>query len=80
MANTTLASPLRGSCLAPFYDASKFDLGGCRYSEAPLKEYMLIIVVVDGRFCAPAFQIEAGLYCCLPCPMTDYLYPQGQLT
>jgi hypothetical protein len=79
MANTTLASPLRGACFAPFYDASKFDLGGCRYSEVSLLECTLIMVVVDGRFCAPAFTIQPGLYCCLPCPMTDYLYPQGQL-
>jgi hypothetical protein len=32
-------------------------------------------VVVDGRFCAP---ISKGAVCCLPCPMTDFLYPQGK--
>lgn len=31
---------------------------------------------MDGRFCAPVEQIKKGLYCCLPCPLTDYLYPQ----
>ncbi|KAJ4372181.1 hypothetical protein N0V83_003954 [Neocucurbitaria cava] len=59
MANTTLNSPLRGLCPAPFYDASEFGLDG----------------FVGGRFCAPVEQIRKGLYCCLPCPMTDYLYP-----
>ncbi|EAT88125.1 hypothetical protein HBI56_095890 [Parastagonospora nodorum] len=57
MSNGTQSSPLHGACPAPFYDASKFDLGG----------------FVDGRFCAP---VGRGLVCCLPCPMTDYLYPQ----
>ncbi|KAH9873659.1 hypothetical protein IAQ61_004284 [Plenodomus lingam] len=27
---------------------------------------------VDGRFCAP---VAANLVCCLPCPMTDFIYP-----
>lgn len=27
---------------------------------------------VDGRFCAP---VQPSLVCCLPCPMTDYVYP-----
>ncbi|KAF1959309.1 hypothetical protein CC80DRAFT_324984 [Byssothecium circinans] len=57
MANTTLSSPLRGLCPAPFYDASKFGVGG----------------FVQGRFCA---SMQRGLSCCLPCPATDYLYPQ----
>lgn len=30
---------------------------------------------VDGRFCAPV-QIQKDLVCCLPCPLTDYLYPK----
>ncbi|KAF2253342.1 hypothetical protein BU26DRAFT_418404 [Trematosphaeria pertusa] len=59
MANATLSSPLRGLCPPPFYDASQFGSGG----------------FVDGRFCAPVDQIKAGLFCCLPCPATDYLYP-----
>lgn len=32
---------------------------------------------VDGRFCAPIPQIQPGLVCCLPCPATDFLYPQS---
>jgi hypothetical protein len=32
------------------------------------------LLVVDGRFCA---QIKPGLTCCLPCPASDYLYPQS---
>ncbi|KAF2805963.1 uncharacterized protein BDZ99DRAFT_100761 [Mytilinidion resinicola] len=37
-------------------------------------------IVVDGRFCAPAPQIHPGLYCCVPCPITDYLYPESFVT
>ncbi|KAH7399291.1 hypothetical protein BKA66DRAFT_407056 [Pyrenochaeta sp. MPI-SDFR-AT-0127] len=59
MANTTLSSQLRGLCPAPFYDAANFGLDG----------------FVPGRFCAPVEQIKKGLFCCLPCPLTDYLYP-----
>ncbi|KAH7087103.1 hypothetical protein FB567DRAFT_602671 [Paraphoma chrysanthemicola] len=58
MSNATI-SPLRGLCPAPFYDVSKFDLGG----------------FVEGRFCAPVDIIKKGLYCCLPCPITDFIYP-----
>jgi hypothetical protein len=32
-------------------------------------------VVVDGRFCAP---VSKNVFCCLPCPMTDFLYPQSK--
>ncbi|KAJ4335006.1 hypothetical protein N0V95_009023 [Ascochyta clinopodiicola] len=62
MDNATLASladPLRGICPPPFYDVSQFGLDG----------------FVAGRFCAPVDQIKKGLVCCLPCPLTDFLYP-----
>ncbi|KAF2270635.1 hypothetical protein CC78DRAFT_137986 [Lojkania enalia] len=59
MANTTLASTLRGLCPPPFYDMAMFGGGG----------------YVDGRFCAPVPQIKKGLVCCLPCPHTDFVYP-----
>ncbi|KAF2186912.1 hypothetical protein K469DRAFT_686135 [Zopfia rhizophila CBS 207.26] len=59
MANATISSPLRGLCPAPFYDVSKFGNDG----------------FVGGRFCAPVPQIRKDLFCCLPCPVTDYLYP-----
>jgi hypothetical protein len=32
-----------------------------------------MISVVDGRFCAPLL----GPVCCLPCPQTDWLYPDN---
>lgn len=38
----------------------------------------LTSTVVDGRFCAPVDRIRKGLVCCLPCPLTDYLYPAGE--
>jgi hypothetical protein len=55
---------LRGSCPPPFYDAGSFGMGG----------------YAAGRFCAPVPQIQEGLVCCLPCPSTDYLYPQCKET
>lgn len=77
MTNNTASAALRGLCPPPFYDASKFELGGCEYTTLRHCKRMLIPPVVEGRFCAPVEQIKKGLYCCLPCPMTDYLYPQG---
>lgn len=59
MANTTLSSPLRGLCPAPFFDVRKFGNDG----------------FLDGRFCAPVPQVAKDLVCCLPCPVTDLLYP-----
>ncbi|KAK7182119.1 hypothetical protein DPSP01_008274 [Paraphaeosphaeria sporulosa] len=56
MANSTLSSPLRGNCPAPFFDAAQFGFGGS----------------VEGRFCAPIPNLGD---CCLPCPATDYIYP-----
>ncbi|KAF1836713.1 hypothetical protein BDW02DRAFT_214138 [Decorospora gaudefroyi] len=60
-ANITLSDPLRGKCPPPFYDVTQFGLDG----------------FVDGRFCAPVDNIQVGLVCCLPCPLTDYLYPES---
>ncbi|RMZ66888.1 G- coupled receptor [Pyrenophora seminiperda CCB06] len=38
--------------------------------------HLLMKAVVDGRFCAPV--AKTGLVCCLPCPMTDFLYPKNK--
>ncbi|KAF2118477.1 hypothetical protein BDV96DRAFT_488755 [Lophiotrema nucula] len=64
MANATSSSLLRGLCPAPFYDAGQFGANG----------------FVGGRFCAPVPQIQPDLRCCLPCPMTDFLYPKDFTT
>lgn len=59
--NITAENALRGPCPAPFFDAAQFGFNG----------------FVDGRFCAPVNEIKEGLFCCLPCPLTDYLYPKS---
>ncbi|EMC95002.1 hypothetical protein BAUCODRAFT_72633, partial [Baudoinia panamericana UAMH 10762] len=55
MANETF---LRGNCIAPFYDASRF----------PSDE------VTRGRLCAPIGGLPGTPTCCLPCPATDWSY------
>jgi len=80
MDNATLAylnSPLRGNCPAPFYDVKEFGLDGCMFKPSSV-EYLLTVTVVGGRFCAQVDHIRKGLVCCLPCPLTDYLYPPGE--
>ncbi|KAF2197238.1 hypothetical protein GQ43DRAFT_216772 [Delitschia confertaspora ATCC 74209] len=64
MANHTFSSPLRGLCPAPFFDVSKFGSEG----------------FTAGRFCASVPQIKRDLVCCLPCPVTDFLYPEDFMT
>lgn len=73
--NTTSAADLRGRCPPPFYDAAQFGFGGCTYSHSHLGT-ITNEAVVDGRFCAPVG--STGLVCCLPCPMTDFLYPSSE--
>jgi len=56
---------LRGLCPPPFFDQSKFGFGG----------------FPDGRFCAPVGNFlgqaeKNALSCCLPCPATDFLFPE----
>ncbi|KIW07664.1 uncharacterized protein PV09_01604 [Verruconis gallopava] len=53
---------LNGACPAPFLDASKFTSGGGH---------------IAGRFCAKISQLPGDPECCLPCPATDWLYPQS---
>ncbi|OCK92757.1 uncharacterized protein K441DRAFT_569020 [Cenococcum geophilum 1.58] len=51
---------LRGLCPAPFFDNAKFGTDGG---------------YIGGRLCAIVSHIEADLACCLPCPVTDWIYP-----
>ena len=73
MANTTL--DLRGSCPPPFFDLAQFGFDGCMYSIGNQLTDDADFVVTEGRFCAP-IPLEPGLSCCLPCPASDYLYPE----
>ncbi|KAK3709252.1 hypothetical protein LTR37_010990 [Vermiconidia calcicola] len=53
---------LQGDCLAPFLDASRFPLDGG---------------FLDGRFCAPINALPGTPTCCLPCPATEWTYPDS---
>ncbi|KAL8840327.1 MAG: hypothetical protein Q9170_001342 [Blastenia crenularia] len=49
----------RGSCVAPFLELSYF----------PSNEGYL-----PGRFCAPVPSARGSIECCLPCPVSDWIY------
>lgn len=49
----------RGACTPPFLQMSQF----------PISDGYL-----PGRFCAPVPSIEGTIDCCLPCPLTDWVY------
>jgi hypothetical protein len=73
--NATLEKALRGGCPAPFYEQAQFGFDGCRYLHI-IHLQLLTSTVVGGRFCAPV-DPSKGLFCCLPCPLTDFLYPDS---
>ncbi|KAL6715922.1 hypothetical protein ACLMJK_006883 [Lecanora helva] len=49
----------RGACTPPFLQLSKFDS---------------TVGYLPGRFCAPVPTLEGTVNCCLPCPITDWVY------
>ena len=65
----------QGGCPAPFLEAQLFSsTGGCMLSAlSPSKIAADQILVIDGRFCSPVGSIT----CCLPCPQTEWLYPDN---
>ena len=73
--NATLDKALRGACPPPFYDQAQFGYDGCKYLATTLL-HVLTSTVVAGRFCAPV-DPSKGLFCCLPCPLSDFLYPDS---
>lgn len=58
---TTSNSSLRGYCPAPFFQADKFSDGG----------------FLDGRLCQPTQSTGGNVTCCMPCPITDWIYADG---
>ncbi|KAL8905531.1 MAG: hypothetical protein Q9171_006627 [Xanthocarpia ochracea] len=52
----------RGLCVAPFLELSRF----------PSQEGYL-----PGRFCAPVPSLGGTIECCLPCPVTSWIYSDG---
>lgn len=76
----------QGACPTPFLDASQFPAtGGCKLSEffdaSKPSDFLSIwdiatdkrLSVIDGRFCSALL----GPTCCLPCPQTEWLYPDN---
>ena len=78
MDNTTLSASLLEECPPPFLDAAKFGSGGCTFARYNSLDCLCSpYPVVGGRFCAPMPQAPS-LLCCLPCPSTDFLYPDSK--
>ncbi|KAI0848865.1 hypothetical protein F5Y00DRAFT_75769 [Daldinia vernicosa] len=77
MANDSIAA-LRGGCPAPFFNELMFPADGGRKSRIDLITECVSnrSIDVDGRICAPF----ATLSCCVPCPMTDWAYPDNFTT
>lgn len=77
MANTTLE---RGACTPPFLQLENFDSTvGCKDSIIRTLSRPLIRSHSDlpGRFCAPVPTAQGTVNCCLPCPITDWVYSDG---
>lgn len=76
MSNSTLAS--NGGCPKPFLSQSLFNTSiGCKFVTVLMSivgKARLTFTVTTGRLCTP---IGSGVVCCLPCPQSDYLYPDN---
>lgn len=77
MANTTYE---RGRCARPFLELSKFSTaGGCMSASSLLVlVWCLQTTVIEGRFCAQMPSAQGIVDCCLPCPMTDWVYSDSE--
>lgn len=78
MANTTMG---RGACTAPFLQLSNFDsTEGCKGSwlGTITQNSAKRLADLPGRFCAPVPSAEGIIQCCLPCPITDWVYSDGE--
>jgi hypothetical protein len=66
----------QGECPSPFLQENLFPTtGGCMY-QVPSRLDRLATdncLVVNGRFCSALL----GPTCCLPCPQTEWLYPDN---
>ena len=74
------ATALRGLCPAPFFDESNFaDTGygklGLQLLLVKLQHANLGATGVENRMCKGFSDTMPGVSCCLPCPVTDMLYP-----
>ena len=77
MANGTTG---RGLCQAPFLQLSEFPYtGGCKlWPDARVSLVLTGLYTVEyGRLCAPVPTLAGPIDCCLPCPVTDWVYPDS---
>lgn len=80
MANSTeLAHALRGFCPPPFFQEELFAnmTTGCELQRpCASREYCInaTLPVLPGRLCS---KTAPNIHCCLPCPSTDWLYPDS---
>lgn len=78
MANTTIS---QGLCTAPFLQLSNFPSNrGCGSQTGCSNELYLQDADTSGRFCAPVPTTQGIIDCCLPCPLTDWVYGDGTPT
>ena len=78
MANITVG---RGACSAPFLQLTKFPGNvGCEKQRLGIVSCQLAktFTDLDGRFCAPVPTAEGTVECCLPCPITDWVYSDSK--
>ena len=78
MANVTME---RGACTAPFLQLTNFKSSvGCKKLVPMVVILKLTETSTDlpGRFCAPVPTAEGTVDCCLPCPITDWVYSDGE--
>lgn len=71
---------LRGRCIEPFLDAFQFSKGGRKMNRVERLGTLLItdcVADVDGRLCAHINALPGNPVCCLPCPATDWVYPES---
>ena len=78
MANITSS---QGDCPAPFLQLSNFPYrGGCAYFRSLLpsiENHTNVNIVEASRLCAPIPSPHGPVSCCLPCPLTDWVYPDS---
>jgi hypothetical protein len=77
-ANLTI---LRGKCIEPFLDVLQFGKKGGRKRAftSSNNSFAKHATDVDGRLCAPIAALPGKPICCLPCPATDWVYPESML-
>ena len=77
MANSTIGG---GECPHPFLPLADFPYtAGCMFvTYNPYVNHSNLAIDESSRLCAPLPASGGSLFCCLPCPMTDWVYPDSK--